>query len=264
MNDPYDRSQELLNRILELSKRRSGIQLPVGFVRSRSTTVPPPPLIVMIRGGRGGEVRLKLYCCLTLLAVDAPYSISRHISARTWAEMLALPKPDTNGARRVSDSLNWLADNHMVKLERRPSYPPKITMLNPSGDGSPYIRPGSPYVTLSLGFWQQQWITRLSGTAIALLLILLDLVGGKTRSPKQFVTTNQRLHYGLSPDSWTRATRELVDFGLINVDRAIRGGDLESVRARNFYSVNKERLNEPSQTLVTPIGDNAPLHSGSR
>jgi hypothetical protein len=96
-----------------------------------------------------------------------------------------------------------------------------------------------------LGFWQQQWITRLSGTAIALLLILLDLVGGKTRPPKQSVTTNQRLHYGLSPDSWTRATRELVDFGLINVDRAVRGRDLESVRARNFYSVNKERLNEP-------------------
>jgi hypothetical protein len=243
VNDPYERSEELVNRILGLSKRRIGIQLPVGFVRSRSTTV-PPPLIVMIRGGRGGEVRLKLYCCLTLLAVDAPYSITRQISARTWAEMLALPKPDTNGARRVSDSLNWLADNHMVKLERRPSYPPKIAMLNPLGDGSPYSRPGSPYVTLPLGFWEQQWITRLSGTAIALLLILLDLVGGKARSPKQSVTPNQRLQYGLSPDSWTRATRELVDFGLINVDRVVRSRDLESVRARNFYSVNKERLNE--------------------
>ncbi len=159
--------------------------------------------------------------------------------------MLALPKPDTNGARRVSDSLNWLDVHRMVKLERHPSYPPKITMLNPSGDGSPYVRPGYPYITLPLGFWQQQWITRLSGTAIALLLILLELVGGKTRSPKQSVTPNQRLHYGLSPDSWTRATRERVDFGLINVDRTVRGRDLESVRARNFYSVNKERLNEP-------------------
>jgi hypothetical protein len=208
----------------------------------------------MIRGGRGGEVRLKLYCCLTLLAVDAPYNISRHISARTWAEMLALPKADTNGARRVQDSLNWLDDNHMVKLKRRPSYPPEITMLDTSGDGSRYVRPGSPYITLPLGFWQQQWITRLSGTAIALLLILLELVGGRTRLPKQSVTpgTKQRLHYGLSPDSWTRATRELVDFGLINVDRAVRGRDLESVRARNFYSVNKERLNEPvgAETLI--------------
>ena len=59
------------------------------------------------------------------------------------------------------------------------------------------------------------------------------------------MTPKRRSEYGLSPDSWTRATRELVDFGLINVDRAVRGGDLESVRARNFYSVNKERLNEP-------------------
>ena len=72
--------------------------------------------------------------------------------------MLALPKPDTNGARRVSDSLNWLDVHRMVKLERHPSYPPKITMLNPSGDGSPYVRPGYPYITLPLGFWQQQWI----------------------------------------------------------------------------------------------------------
>jgi len=263
MNDPCERSEELLNRIVELSKRRTGIQLPVGFVRSSSTTV-PPLAIVMIRGGRGGEVRLKLYCCLTLLAVDAPYNISRHISARTWAEMLALSKPDTNGARRVSDSLNWLADNHMVKLERRPSYPPEITMLNPSGDGSPYVRPGPPYITLPLGFWQQQWITRLSGTAIVLLLILLDLVGGKDRAPKQSLAPDQRLHYGLSHDSWTRATKELVAFGLINVDRAVRGMDLEAVRARNFYSVNKERLNEPASTPALRIGDNAQLPSGSR
>ena len=131
---------ELLNRILELSMRRTGIQLPVGFVRSRSATV-PPPLTVMIRGGRGGEVRLKLYCCLTLLAVEAPYKISRPVSARTWAEMLALPNPDTNGARRVQDALKWLDANHMVKLERRPSYPPELRCWILRCDGSRYVRP---------------------------------------------------------------------------------------------------------------------------
>jgi hypothetical protein len=44
-----------------------------------------------MRGGRGGEVRLKLYFCLTLIATKPPHKIRERTPARTWAEMLALP-----------------------------------------------------------------------------------------------------------------------------------------------------------------------------
>ena len=44
-----------------------------------------------MRGGRGGEVRLKLYFCLTLIATKPPHKIRERTPARTWAEMPALP-----------------------------------------------------------------------------------------------------------------------------------------------------------------------------
>jgi hypothetical protein len=246
MIGPNDASQRQLGRLVEISRRREGIQLPVGFVRSQA---PPPPAALIIRGGRGGEVRLKLYFCLTLLAAHPPYDITRMISSRTWAEMLALPDPEVHGARRVSDALNWLSAKQFIKVDRRPSMPPVVTLLSPLGDGSKYARPGQPYVTLPVGYWRRQWITVLSGTATVLYLILSDLTGGKKRSPKQSIRPGDRPRYGLSADSWTRATAELVDFGLINVERAVRGKDLESVRARNLYSVNEERLDDPAPTL---------------
>lgn len=235
-----------LQRLLDLSKRRTGIQLPTGFVKS---DVSPTPLVLMIRGGHGGAVRLKLYLCLTLLAVRAPYRIQRDVSARTWAETIGLREPEKNGARRISDALNWLEANRFVALERRHGMPPLVTLLNPLGDGTPYIRPGAPYVTVPIAFWSSQWIVVLSGTATALLLILLDLTGGKNRNPVQSVSRHQRSRYGLSPDSWRRGTSELLDHGLIVVGRTARSHhDFEMARARNTYSIVLEKFEQWSES----------------
>jgi hypothetical protein len=256
-----------LDRILELSKRRAGIQLPPAFVRAPWTPRPhgeqprgttktavTTPLVRMLRGGHGGEVRLKLYLCVTLLASHPPFDINRPIASRAWAEMLGLPDPEANGARRIADAFVWLNQHQFLAVERRGGTPPRITLLDPTGDGTPYTRPTMPYVTLPVEFWDQQWITVLSGTATALLLILLDLVGGKKRAPEQSLTPELRTRYALSNDSWTRATSELVSHRLVRVGRASSGPDLEWRRSRNTYAVIRERLRElpgaPSITLA--------------
>ncbi len=255
---PNDGSKLYLDRVLQLSKRKSGIQLPIGFVRSAwqprsyvspssASTAEPvvTPLVAMLRGGHGGEVRLKLYLSITLLAAHPPFDISRPIAGRSWATMLGLPDPEGNGARRIADALVWLDQHRYIALQRRPGMPPVIVLRNPLGDGSDYARPTMPYVGLRVGYWQQQWITALSGTATALLLVLIDLTHGKGRYRTQSVSAEQRRQYALSADSWARASKELVRLGLLETGRGASGRDLEWRRARTTYTLLEERLDEP-------------------
>jgi hypothetical protein len=198
----------------------------------------------MLRGGRGGEVRLKLYLCLSLLASRRPYDV-RSVPGRAWAETLALPDPEGLGARRVADALKWLGDNKFVALQRQQGAAPTVTLLDPRGTGDKYAR-RSPYVGLPLGLWRQQWITTLSGSAVALLIVLLDLQGGKkTPDDAPSLATDQRQRYALSGDTWTRATKELVASGLLTVRRIPQGRDFDWRRIRNTYWIHKERLDQP-------------------
>ena len=73
--------------------------------------------------------------------------------------------------------------------------------------------------------------------------------GRKERDPAQSLTPEQRKRYALSNDTWTRATAELVELGLVRVGRASGGPDLEWRRSRNTYTVLKERLQEPPGIL---------------
>jgi len=239
---PNDLSKLHLERLVQVSKRQKGIQLPVPFVRAANGV---PPLVRFIRGGHGGEVRLKLYLTVTLLATKAPYEITREIAGRTWAEMLGLPNPDINGARRITDALAWLHRERFLEVQRRSGRPPTLRMLDPTGDGTPYRRPTMPYITLPVGYWDEQWITVLSGIGTALLIVLLDLVGGRRRDPSQSLSAAERTRYGLSADSWTRATKELRDHGIINATREVGSSGLEWRRVRNVYSVNSAQLNHP-------------------
>lgn len=240
-------SARLLNRLVNMSKRTSGIQLPIGFVRAQGLAG-RPPLARMLRdgpgsrGGRGGAVRLRLYLCLNLLAARAPYDI-RPRPARAWAEALALPDPNGRGARRVSDALAWLNEAEMIALQRQRGAAPTITLLDPTGSGGRYKR-YRLYVLVPLGFWREQWITRLSGSAVALLIVLLDLQGGKKSKRDAWLTTVQRARYGLSDDTWTRASKELVEQGLLEISRIPQGRDFDFRRMRNIYWIDKSKLDQ--------------------
>ncbi|MEV1158585.1 hypothetical protein AB0J27_24615 [Micromonospora chokoriensis] len=190
-------------------------------------------------------MRLKLYLSLTLLAVRRPYDI-RSKPGRAWAELLDLPDPGVNGARRIGDALSWLSDARLLKLDRRPGLPSDITLLNPSGDGRKYAWNSGRYISLPLDVWTQGWILSLSGTAVALLLVLLEMQGGRAIHDPPWLTGLQRKRYGLSDDTWTRAAKELESSQLLTVRRIPQGKEFDYRRLRNTYWVNLPRLTSPA------------------
>ncbi|MBL7491556.1 hypothetical protein I6A60_39150 [Frankia sp. AgB1.9] len=251
-------------RLVERSKRFSGARFPIEFMRATDTGA--PPLARLVRdgpGGRGGEVRLKLYLCLTLLATRSPYDI-HGVNPWAWARALGLRDPDKAGTRRINDALDWLRDAHFIELERHSDGKPTVMLLSPAGDGGRYRDRSGPafgnrYVSLPVGFWIWEWITTLSATGVALLLVLLDLQGGYVEDDPPWIGGQDRKRYGLSEATWTRATEELTDTGLLTVRREWRGHVFDRPRLRNTYWIDKERLNHPPGEPLTPAEEEALL-----
>lgn len=234
----------LLRQAVKKSKRTSGIQLAPRFVRNDRQDSQPPALARMIRGGRGGEVRLKLYLTMVLIAARKPHDLE-NIPARAWAEMLDLDDPAGLGARRVSDAMHWLDDHDFIRLTSRRGSPPTVRLLSMLGDGQPFNRGRGVYIAVPVGLWEHLWITRLSGTGLALLLVLLDLQGGKKQSNPPSLPGPLRRRYGLSDDTWTRAGKELKDLGLLQIKKQPYGRDFDFRRMRNTYWIDKNMLNAP-------------------
>jgi hypothetical protein len=172
-----DAATYLLNQAVQKSMRSSGIQLPPEFVRDEFGL--NPPVARMNRGGRGGEVRLKLYLTMVLVAAQPPHQLKQQIPANVWARMLGLQDPDRLGARRVAKALAWLSANNFIDLTSRQGAPPVVKLLSAAGSGEAFARGRGVYVSVPLGLWQHGWINRMSGTGLALLVSLLDLQGGK-------------------------------------------------------------------------------------
>jgi hypothetical protein len=223
---------------------RSSVAYTPGFVRSPAAmpdVVPDiPPLARLIQGGRGGGTRLRLYLLLTMIATRAPFDIRNPQTPMTLARTLDLP-PGT-GPRRITSNMKWLADNHFIKLTRRPGQTPSIQLLDPLWSGKPLppeiSKPmGDPrsgrYVSLPIGFWSNGWLLYLSPVAIAVMLALSELLGG-SKVPR-YMQRDRRESYALSHDSWTRGRHELEASGLLTVKRVPQGDDWDYTRLRNSY-----------------------------
>ena len=159
----------------------------------------------------------------------------------------ALPEPYTKGVRRIQEAVRWLEKNKLVKVEQIAGLPSRINLLDDSGDGSSYSTPGKgtgrPYRKLPPEFWTKGWLSVLSGTAIAILLILMDQQREVSSDEIWLSPSWRESHYSLSPDTWTRATKELSKHGLITVERKKFRPSFDVIRTRNFYIVNSGRLN---------------------
>ena len=223
--------------------------MPLEFVRDVEGG--DPPIARMIRGGRGGEVRLKLYLTLALIATKPPHAMLDDTPAQRWAEMFDLPAHVTLGARRVSDALRWLDANDFIDLTSKQGTAPKVALLHASGDGGPFRRGRGQYLRVPLELWSNGWILALSGTGLALLLVLLDLQGGiKVAAQAPTLVGGKKDRYGLSDDTWTRGRHELEGLGLLTVTRTPQGSDFTMTRMRNRYWINKAAL-ESSKPIVT-------------
>src|SRR5580698_2726011 len=88
--EPSDQVIENLKFFVRRSRRSRGVQLARSFVRRENTPEAVPPLALLLRGGQGGEVRLKLYLTMLLLAVQPPFDIRDSFPAGSWAAALGL------------------------------------------------------------------------------------------------------------------------------------------------------------------------------
>jgi hypothetical protein len=241
--EPSDQVIENLKFFVRRSRRSRGVQLARSFVRRENTPEAVPPLALLLRGGQGGEVRLKLYLTMLLLAVQPPFDIRDSFPARSWAAALGLDDPARKGARRIGDAISWLAEHKFIVTERRRGTPGSVRLLSQDLSGDPYERPapGVGYVSLPLGIWDKGWIVRLSGTALVMLIVLLDMQGGRTQ-PQWISPPQARRRYDLSADTWTKGLKELRALDLVTVTRRPQGNIFNHQRVRNAYWVHEELL----------------------
>lgn len=249
-------SRKRLRQAAERSKRPTGVNLPIAFVRNEQSPLEIPPLARLVQGGRGGEVRLKLLVSLYMLATKEPYDI-KNLRSGWWAGALGLEDPDVAGARRVSDALLWLerggprgtpAGQALIHLDKKPGEASTVTLLDPRGGGGPHISTKSAkesrWVQVPLGLWQQEWIVVLSATELAVLLCLIELTGGAEAGVATFIPTGRHAQYGLSEDTWRLATKGLKKHKLVEVGTVLDREGMDKRRRRNTYVVDKGRLSE--------------------
>jgi hypothetical protein len=223
------------------------------------------PLALMLRGGRGGQVRLKTYLSILWLASAPPHDVA--YPSRAWATLLDLGDPAGRGARRITDATSWLESHHFITVESRPGHPNAITLLDESGTGRRYRVPGAAYnkaasrdaephilarhryIQIPAAFWTSGWLAALSGAAVAMYLVLLTEQAGHSLGRELwFSPETARLRYVLSDDTRSTGLGELRRAGLVAVRRRPVATDIFDVqRFRNVYVLQPDRLTDVAE-----------------
>lgn len=217
------------------------------------------PAALMLRGGRGGEVRLKLYLSLLWFAASPPHDAT--YPARAWAALLGLEDPDGNGARRINDAFAWLDERHFIRLERLPGRPSTAFLRYETGTGQSYDVPGAVmraipdelrehraqhrYFQIPPSFWINGWVVSLSGAATVMFLALL----AESREDQEskgiwFSQSVAAERFSLSPQTRSKGLRELAHQRLVSVRQeslADRDPFAPSM-TRNVYTLNRQAL----------------------
>jgi hypothetical protein len=245
----------------QLSERaqRGFVPLRAGFIESPSPLV-VPPLASLIRGGRGGEVKVKVLLSILWTATAAPYSVRR--GARVWATLLGLPDPDGKGAARVNDALRTLTKENYLRSDRQPGKTAELTLLSELRTGAGYSHPGEAwaavkgadpkvrrrtqrYLNLPVSLWTSGWIAALNGPGLAMLLILMSSARGRDPENLWFTPQVASDRYALSETTRARGIEELERYGLVSVSRApVMRDQISPRRFRNTFTLHVEKFDE--------------------
>ncbi|NKY43559.1 hypothetical protein [Nocardia cerradoensis] len=280
--DVPESSLEIARNIETTSPGRRSIPLRWSFTHAappgEGDSTPKAPMARIIgAGGRGGGVPVKLYLALIWRAAGAPHTTN--YSARLWAELLALPDPETKGARRVSDALRTLEQARLVSITRVPGEPSTVALLDESGSGAAYQLPSTAYYhaktlaekaksaerkkkfekemdanlysRLPLTLWTNGHIQAMSSAALAMLLILMS--NSRASEGKEIWWSTQKFpeRYGISPATRARGTSELQARGLLKVTKRLVANSPNNTRAltskkvRSIYTlINDAKLSD--------------------
>ncbi|SCF87768.1 hypothetical protein GA0115254_121012 [Streptomyces sp. Ncost-T10-10d] len=246
---------------------RRRAQVRYSFVERVSLENEVPPLARMLRGGgRGGQVRLKLYLSYLWVQRDDQ---ARELSIRNgaWATLFDLNAPQTAGARRISDAQAWLEENNFISIART-GRQNLVTVLSETGNGDPWIAPGAAakkekeegllglgavvhrYLQIPQTFWTRGHIAVLSGAGIAMFLALLAENGGLQERALWFSPREADTRFALSEDTRSKGLGELAAAGLITTKRRpVNESDFEAdaLHMRNVHYLHLDRLNETAE-----------------
>lgn len=240
-----------------LSRRHSNLRdCPVRtvFLRRNSEQDAVPPMMAMLGsgGGRGGDVRLKLY--LSLLWASPGGDHDTDFVATDWAQLLGLPSFSTKGKRRVYEALIWLAARGFITKRERLGRSSVVTVLDESGSGGPYAKPseqaskgGAPtYRRLQPTWWTNAWIAALSGRALAFWLVLMDETNNAAKTDAVWLSESQTSKkFAISPYLRQHAMRELKHFDLITARRQFTREPFGVTSSRTSISVHVDELSTP-------------------
>ena len=159
--------------------------------------------------------------------------------------MLNLPQ-DT-GPRQINDALKWLEKEGLVRRDHQPGKPAELTLLKPDGSREEWgAQNESRWVTIPIEMWRAGWILRLNGRCLAVYVALRELTGGRAEEGG-VMDGYRKAQYGMSNDTWTRASRELESLGLLTVVPEVYGDDDWNKRRRNRYRLKSlSDLGDPS------------------
>ncbi|AHW65717.1 Hypothetical protein CGLY_16720 (plasmid) [Corynebacterium glyciniphilum AJ 3170] len=172
-------------------------------------------------GGRDG-ITLRLYLALLWKCSASPYDVE--IPARLWAELLGLEPPVETYSRRVNGAVKRLEDANLISVDRRRGKPSVVTLLDESGDGSPYRPPrGSKdpldrWVRVPIELWQGDSFYQLGTPGLAMLLAILA-ERNKPNEPMWWSISQFQRRIGLAPTTRARGVKQLREAGLLTAER---------------------------------------------
>ncbi|MHA6631832.1 hypothetical protein ACU61A_40920 [Pseudonocardia sichuanensis] len=234
--NPQPQAAAEFARSLGVRRRRAGAPVRTEFA-SDENVVARTPLARLLSGGdtggggRGGQLRVKLYLSLLWVCAKEPYNTIR--PARAWAALLGLDDHEVRGVRRVQQALRDLHERGFIVLRDRGGTPPLVTLLDEHGDRSPYEPPSDTYSRLSsfnapatnlarhtyfrvpTTIWTHGHIARLTGPSLAMLLVLLAERRGQD-VPVWFSPERAQQRFSLSVGTRRAGLQHLRELGLLH------------------------------------------------
>lgn len=264
---PSSESLEVARAIKARMGKRDHAPIRVAFIGSYASSQERevdavPPMARILRGGRGGEVRLKLELSFLWFAVNPPHDLT--YPARVWATLIGLDDPEGRGTRRVRQAITALAAEDLIKVVGQAGRPNKIFLLDEGGNDNSYVLPGEAYnkskgsgqewrhryIQIPDTLWTNGWVATLSGAALAMLLVLFAELGQKDASKTDiwFSPSWAKKTYGLSEDTRSKGLRELRGAGIITARKRSASRDvLDFRRLRNMYRIESARFDEMAE-----------------
>jgi len=167
----------------------------------------------------------------------------------------------------VAAAVTWLERHRFLDVEESAGAPNRLTLLEETGSQRNYHVPGAEisrlraagedwgahrYVKVPLETWTNGWLVALSGSALAMFLVLLVRGAGRD-GEVWFSPSVADDRYRLSPDTRQRGLRDLQVLGLVEVKRRpLTRHALDVVRLRNTYTLRMGVLQHPADIVLGP------------